>query len=100
ERERFLALVHARGLVGADHSERQLVEALHRLLLAAPSVLIGVSLADAVEERRTQNMPGTHTEYPNWKVSLADSTGTLVLVDELCDLPRLRSLVAAIRQGL
>ena len=97
ERAQMLDVLAQRGLVGADPSERQLVEALHRLVLSSPAVLVGVSLADAVGERRAQNQPGTDQEYPNWKVPLADSAQRLVLVDDLFDNPRLRSLVAALR---
>ena len=97
ERRELRELLGARGLVGADPSERQVVEAMHRLLLASPSVLLGVSLADAVGERRAQNQPGTNTEYPNWKVPLADSAQQPVLVENLFSNPRLRSLVAALR---
>jgi len=97
ERGELRALLGRRGLVGADPSERQVIEAMHRLLLSTPSVLLGVSLADAVGERRAQNQPGTDTEYPNWKVPLADSAQRLVTVENLFDNPRLRSLVAALR---
>ena len=97
ERAEMLELLGRRGLVGADPSERQVVEAMHRLLLSTPAVLVGVSLADAVGERRAQNQPGTDTEYPNWKVPLADSAQRLVMVEDLFDNPRLRSLVAALR---
>jgi 4-alpha-glucanotransferase len=86
----------ARGLVGDDPSERQLVEAMHRLVMASPSVLVGVSLADAVGERRTQNQPGTDQEYPNWRIPLADSAQGLVMVDDLSSSPRLRSLIASL----
>ena len=96
ERRQMLEVLESRGLVTADASERQLVEGMHRLVLASPAVLVGVSLADAVGERRAQNQPGTDQEYPNWKVPLADSAQRLVLVDTLFDNPRLRSLVAAI----
>lgn len=96
ERQQMVDVLQARGLVGDDPSERELVEAMHRLVLASPSVLVGVSLADAVGERRAQNQPGTDQEYPNWKVPLADSAQRLVLVDELFDNPRLLSLVAAV----
>jgi 4-alpha-glucanotransferase len=96
ERQRMVDLLHARGLIDDDPSERQLVEALHRLVLASPSVLVGVALADAVGERRAQNQPGTDQEYPNWKVPLADSAQRLVLVDELFDNQRLRSLLAVL----
>lgn len=98
ERRQLLDLLGRRGLVGADPSERQVVEAMHRLLLASPAVLVGVSLPDAVGERRAQNQPGTDTEYPNWKVPLADAAQRLVTLDELFDHPRLRSLVAALRR--
>ena len=62
-------------------------------------VLVGVSLADAVGERRAQNQPGTDKEYPNWKVPLADGAGRVVLVEDLFTNPRLRSL-AAVLNGL
>ncbi len=97
ERGQLLELLGRRGLVGADPSERQVVEAMHRLLLASPAVLVGISLPDAVGERRAQNQPGTDTEYPNWKVPLADSAQRLVMLEDLFDHPRLRSLVAALR---
>ncbi len=97
ERSEMLELLRRRGLVGADPSERQVIEAMHCLVLASPAVLVGVSLADAVGERRAQNQPGTDTEYPNWKVPLADSAQRLVMVEDLFDNPRLRSLVAALR---
>jgi 4-alpha-glucanotransferase len=100
ERAQMIDLLGRRGLIGADPSERQVVEAMHRLLLAAPSVLVGISLPDAVGERRAQNQPGTDTEYPNWKVPLADSAQRLVPLDELFEHPRLRSLVAALRASL
>ena len=96
EREQMLAVLRDRGLLGADPSEREVVEALHRYLLAAPSVLLGVALTDAVGERRAQNQPGTNQEYPNWKVPLADGSGRPVLLEDLFDNPRLRSLAAAL----
>ena len=65
-------------------------------VMATPSVLVGVSLADAVGERRAQNQPGTDQEYPNWKVPLADGGGRVVLVDDLFTNPRLRSLAAVL----
>lgn len=99
EREEMVAVLRDRGLVGADPSERELVEALHRLILATPAALIGVSLADAVGERRAQNQPGTDQEYPNWKVPLADGSGQVVLIEDLFSSSRLRSLAAAMNRG-
>ncbi len=100
EREAMLAVLRERGLVGADPSEREVVEALHRLIAQTPAVLLGVSLADAVGERRTQNQPGTDREYPNWKIPLADGAGQLVFVEDLFTHARLRSLVAALDLSL
>ncbi len=99
ERRRMLDLLTSRGLIGSDPSERELVEAMHRLVMASPSVLVGVSLADAVGERRTQNQPGTDQEYPNWRVPLADAAQRLVQVDDLASSARLRSLVTAIENA-
>lgn len=94
ERERMIVGLRARGLLGDDPSEREIVEAMHRYVLLTPAVLVGVSLADAVGERRAQNQPGTDQEYPNWKVPLADGTGRLVLLEDLAASARQRSLAA------
>ena len=99
EREAMLSALRDRGLVGDDPSEREVVEALHRYVLRTPSVLVGVSLADAVGERRAQNQPGTDQEYPNWRVPLADGAGRLVLLDDLFRTARLRSLAAVLSEG-
>ncbi|MDM7832624.1 4-alpha-glucanotransferase [Cellulomonas edaphi] len=96
ERDRMLAALRDRGLIGDDPSEREVVEAMHRYIKATPAVLLGVALTDAVGERRAQNQPGTDQEYPNWKVPLADSSGELVLVDDLFTNARLRSLAAVL----
>ncbi len=96
ERDEMLGVLRDRALVGDDPSEREIVEAMHRYVMATPSVLVGVSLADAVGERRAQNQPGTDQEYPNWKVPLADSSGRVVLVEDLFTNQRLRSLAAVL----
>ncbi|MCL2802784.1 MAG: 4-alpha-glucanotransferase [Micrococcales bacterium] len=59
------------------------VLALHKMLRSMPSVLLGVSLADMVGDRRSQNVPGTDREYPNWSVPLADAEGQAVFLEEL-----------------
>ncbi|HEY7484658.1 MAG TPA: 4-alpha-glucanotransferase [Streptosporangiaceae bacterium] len=71
--------------------------ALHGFLARTPARLVGISLADAVGERRTQNQPGTIDEYPNWRVPLADAEGRAVLLDDLPDDPRVRAAVAPVR---
>lgn len=100
ERERMLAALRQRYLLPPDATERQLVEALHRYLAHTPAQLLGVALTDAVGERRAQNQPGTDTEYPNWKMPLADGSQTPVLVEELPGNARFASLIAAVRDEL
>ncbi len=101
EQEAVLALVRERGLLpepeGAD--VKTTVEALYAFSALTPSSLLGVALVDAVGETRTQNQPGTSTEYPNWCIPLAGPDGT-VLVDDLPDNPGYRSLVQTMRTAL
>ena len=77
---------------------QRVVEAMHVMLLDAPSVLVQAALVDGVGEHRTQNQPGTSWEYPNWRVPLADETGRVVHTDEVFDLPRVQSLAAALNR--
>ncbi len=98
ERESLVEALSRRGLTTFAPSERELVEGLHRYLKDTPSALVGVYLTDAVGERRAQNQPGTDTEYPNWKVPLADSAGSVVLLEDLFSNARLRSLVGVMNE--
>jgi 4-alpha-glucanotransferase len=92
----WLDVLHAEGLLptppdkvmralaeGSTDHDDEIVTALHDFLTRTPARLIGVSLADAVGERRTQNQPGTTDEYPNWRVPLAGRDGKPVLLDDL-----------------
>lgn len=97
ERDRMEARLAEYGLLGEDPTERQIIEALHRYVAMTPSSLIGVSLTDAVGERRAQNQPGTDQEYPNWRIPLADGSEKPVLVEDLVSNARLLSLIGALR---
>ncbi|MFD0536797.1 4-alpha-glucanotransferase [Actinomadura luteofluorescens] len=92
----WLAVLHAEGLLSAEPAEvvraladgsaahdEEIVTALQEFLTRTPARLIGISLADAVGERRTQNQPGTVDEYPNWRVPLGDAEGRPVLLEDL-----------------
>jgi len=98
ERESVLAFLRERGLLNGEASEQQVVEALHRFLTWTPSRLLGVSLADAVGDRRTINQPGTDEEYPNWRVALADGSGEPLLLEDVVRSRRARSLARAVRR--
>ncbi|MDR6939159.1 4-alpha-glucanotransferase [Arcanobacterium hippocoleae] len=78
---------------GREPATQDLIEAMHLYIARTASVLLGVSLTDAVGERRAQNQPGTDQEYPNWRIPLADGTENVVLVEDLPANPRLKSLV-------
>ena len=67
--------------------------ALYGYLARTEARLIGVSLADAVGDRRPQNIPGTSDEYPNWRIPLCDAGGRAVLLD---DLPGAAPVLAAL----
>ena len=69
--------------------------ALYGYLARTAAVLVGVSLADAVGDRRAQNLPGTSDEYPNWQIPLCDAGGNAVLLEDLPGLPLVRAVCAA-----
>ncbi len=83
-----------------DVSQRDQIEALHRLLTLTPARLIGVSVADAVGDRRTINQPGTIDEYPNWRVPLADGDGRPLLLEDVVLSERARSLADTIKNRI
>lgn len=107
ERDAVLALVRERGLLPAPETGdaagtagvQQTVEALYAFTALTPSSLLGVALVDAVGETRTQNQPGTSSEYPNWRIPLAGPDGG-VLLDELPGNARFRSLLGTVRRAL
>ncbi len=80
---------------GAHRRAEEFTVAMYGYLALTPARLVGVSLADAVGDRRTQNIPGTSGEYPNWRVPLCDGEGKAVLVEDLADNELVRSVVGA-----
>ena len=101
DRASWLALLVERGWLeaGAQHDVPAVTAALHRALAATPSRLLGVALTDVVGEVRAMNQPGTHAEYPNWQLPLADGDGAAVLLDDLVGSPFAAELAAAVRGG-
>jgi len=96
----WLDALAAEGLLPPCVPGRRLVAdevtvAMYGYLALTPARLVGVSLADAVGDRRTQNVPGTVDEYPNWRVPLCDGEGRAVLLEDLADNQLLRSVVGA-----
>jgi 4-alpha-glucanotransferase len=85
-----------RGLLpaGVRPSADEFTVALYAYLALTPALLIGVNLAEAAGETRSQNMPGTDTEYPNWKLPLCGPDGAPVLLE---DLPGNKRVIAVAR---
>ena len=105
ERERSAASVAAwsaelaaEGLVppGGPSSVAEFTVALYGFLARTPALLIGVSLADAVGDTRSQNIPGTTDEYPNWRVPLCGADGEPVLIEDLPAHPLLAAVARAV----
>lgn len=78
----------------------RVVTALHAFLARTPAKLVGISLADAVGERRTQNQPGTADEYPNWRVPLTGPDGRPVLLEDLRGDPGVLAALAPVIEAL
>ncbi|WP_225834527.1 4-alpha-glucanotransferase [Streptomyces sp. NK08204] len=89
ERDAWLAELERLGLLPDPDGE---VVALHRFLCRTPARLLGVWLPDATGDRRPQNIPGTSTVHPNWRLPVSDDQGRPVPLE---DLPG-RPLVAAV----
>jgi 4-alpha-glucanotransferase len=77
---------------------QQIVFGMYRFLKATPSRMLAVALVDMVGETRSQNLPGTFQEYPNWRVPLADASGTPVLVEDLAENPLLNEFSALMNE--
>ena len=98
ERDTFLTELRSRGLLTEDAGEEETVAALHELLTRSPSRLLGVAVSDLVGDRRTQNQPGTHLEYPNWRVPLTGPAGEDLFLEDLPASARARALAARLQQ--
>ncbi|GMA39084.1 4-alpha-glucanotransferase [Mobilicoccus caccae] len=108
ERERMMQALRRRGLLpeaGADLSSdpgerlRSTVEALHRYVSATPAALVGIAVPDLVGDRRAMNQPGTHLEYPNWRLSLAGPDSRPLMLEDIVSSRQVRRLARAVDRG-
>jgi 4-alpha-glucanotransferase len=97
EQAAWVAELRRVGLLGEKPGVDETVLALYRYLGRTPSRLLGLSLADAVGEMRTQNQPGTTDEYPNWRVPLGGPDGRRLLLEEAFTDVRAAALCEALR---
>jgi 4-alpha-glucanotransferase len=82
---------------GAEPDPDRFTAALYGYLAKTPALLISVSLAEAAGERRAQNMPGTVSEYPNWRLPLCGPDGEPVLLEDLPSSTRVRVVAEAVQ---
>ena len=97
EQAAWIAELRRVGLLDDSADVEQTVLALYQYLGRTPSRLLGVSLTDAVGERRTQNQPGTTDEYPNWRVPLSGPDGRPVMLEDVFTDRRAAALAEAVR---
>lgn len=102
EIERMCVRLREYGFLPQENpTDEDVVDALHRYVAATPSVLVGVSLVDAVGDERPQNLPGTdQPQYPNWRMPLSDSQGREVYVEDLVDHQRAQRLFAVLNEAV
>jgi 4-alpha-glucanotransferase len=100
EQSAWVTELRRAGLLGEKPGVDETVLGLYRYLGRTPSRLLGLSLADAVGEMRTQNQPGTTDEYPNWRVPLGGPDGRRLLLEEVFRDPRAASLCEALRAAV
>jgi 4-alpha-glucanotransferase len=108
ERQRSASVIAAwsralesEGLVppGGPAGPAEFTVALYGYLARTPALLLGVSLADAVGDVRSQNIPGTTDQYPNWRVPLCDEAGAPVLIEDLPGHPLLLAVTRAVQSS-
>lgn len=103
ERDAMMKMLLDGGWISKDAAEnvedhvQEIVEAMHAIMRTSPSLLLQVALVDAVGEKRSQNQPGTSTEYPNWRIPLADKDGNVVHTGDVFKSQRVLNMAAIMR---
>jgi 4-alpha-glucanotransferase len=62
--------LRAGGDLGDEDGTDAIVLAAHRYLARSPARIVMLRIEDALGEREPVNVPGTNTEYPNWRRKL------------------------------
>jgi glycogen debranching enzyme len=96
ERERTMLLdtlvAHGDLAPGERDDDVAVVVAANRYLAATPCAIVMAQLDDVLEERRPVNVPGTSSQYPNWRRKLSTD------LDALASDPRLARLCTALQE--
>jgi 4-alpha-glucanotransferase len=93
----WIAACVSQGLLpaGGRPTADEFTVALYGYIAKTPARLIGVNLAEAAGETRSQNMPGTCDEYPNWRLPLCGPEGEPLLLEDLAATGRVRAVARA-----
>lgn len=84
----WIALLERLGMLPEGTAQEEgVVKGVHRFLASTPARMVGIWLPDGVGDRRPQNLPGTWTEYPNWRLPVAGPDGTPMTLEELAASP-------------
>jgi 4-alpha-glucanotransferase len=100
EKDRLLAMMRAQRLARPGASDRELVLDMYRVLARTPCRVVLAMPADAVGDLRQPNLPGTRDEYPNWRLPLADPTGTEVRRETFLTHPDTTALTDLLNSGI
>jgi glycogen debranching enzyme len=85
ERALFLDTLVAHGDLAASarDDDTAVIVAANRYLAATPCTIVMAQLDDVLTERAPVNVPGTSTQYPNWRRKLGTDVDTLASDDRL-----------------
>lgn len=100
EKERLFAMMRTAGLAAPGASDQELVLDMYRLLLRTPCRVVLAMPADAVGDLRQPNLPGTQNEYPNWRLPLADPTGSPVSLETFLASAGTTTITTLLHDGL
>jgi 4-alpha-glucanotransferase len=100
ERERLLAMMRAEGLARPGAPDSELVLDMYLLLARTPSRAVLAMPADAVGDLRQPNLPGTRDEYPNWRLPLADHTGTEITLEAFLTTPGTTAITDLLNEAI
>jgi len=96
DRQRLIDALHSENLLPEgyvpDEDLTPLIVAIHRYLARSPACLMMVNLDDLAVEADQINVPGTVTEYPNWRRRLSAPLETLL------EAPLTRAVAAAVNR--
>ncbi|MDO4430503.1 MAG: 4-alpha-glucanotransferase [Lonepinella koalarum] len=94
DKQALLDSLHRDGYLPADYQGDAMTMAMHthlnwvihRYLADSRSQLIGIQLENLIEQEISFNLPGTSTEYPNWRKKLTRSIEEIISDQQIINL--------------